>query len=300
MKKLVLLVIVALFTETGLAQSFYSRRIDRQWIASAGSGVATYYGELKNPGAIFDGIMYNIEIGLEKRFNDRISARANLTFFQVQGSDAKSASETRTPRNLSFRSSNLELAVVGTVQLFPEVGRYYQRKAINPYLFLGVGATYFSPSAIIPDEYNDGSQIPEAGTRTGLRKLNTEHANYLPVAMVFPMGVGVKMMIQPALNISVNGGYRFALTDYLDDASTVHPGDAAFGSDKLAAALSDRRHEIGRPSAPPGAKRGNPDKKDGYFILSIRVDYYLPPQVFGNGGGKYRGPKRTKRRIPTP
>jgi hypothetical protein len=294
MKKLVLLVIVALFTETVLAQSFYRRLIDRQWIASAGSGIAAYYGELKNPGAIFDGVMYNIEIGLEKSFTDRISAKANLTFFQVQGSDAKSASESRTPRNLSFRSSNLELAVIGIVQLFPEPGRYYQRKAINPYLFLGVGATYFRPSAIIPDEYNDGSRIPEAGTRTGLRKLNTEQANYSPVALVFPMGVGVKMMIKPALNISVNGGYRYALTDYLDDISTIHPGDAAFGSDQLAAAMSDRRHEIGRPSAAPGTQRGNSDKKDGYFILSVRVDYYLPPQIFGSGRGKKRGSMRTR------
>ena len=303
MKKLALLVILGLFAETLLAQSFYNRRIDRKWIASAGSGGSSYFGELKNPGAILDGSMYNIEVGLERRFSERVSARGSLTFFQYQGSDAKSGDveSGRIDRNLSFKSANLELAVTGVVQLFPEVGRYYQRPAINPYIFLGIGATYFNARAIIPDEYHDGTPIPEAGTKTGLRKLNTELVDYSPVTMVFPMGVGVKMMIKPALNISVNGGYRYTLTDYIDDVSTVHVDDADF-SDPLAAAMSDRGPEVGAPLRPAGSIRGNPDKNDGYFILSIRVDYYLPPQVFGSGGGsrKNRGYKGRKRRIPTP
>ena len=300
MKKLVLLVILALFAETLLAQSFYNRRIDRKWIASAGTGVAAYYGELKNPGAIIDGVLFNIEVGLERRFTDRISARANLTFFQVQGNDDKADDSGRLKRNLSFKGSNLELAVVGVVQLFPEVGRYYQRPLINPYIFLGVGATYFNTTAIIPDKYYDGSTAPDGGKRTGLRKLNTELADYSPVTVVFPMGVGVKMVIKPALNISVNGGYRFTMTDYLDDVSTEHPGAAAF-SDLLAGSMSDRRYELDLPSAAPGTQRGNPDKNDGYFILSVRVDYYLPSGVFGSGGGgKKRNSRGYKRRIPTP
>lgn len=301
MKKLVFFVILALFTETVLAQSFYNRRIDRQWIASAGSGVASYFGELKNDGDIFHGTLYNIEVGLERRFNERISVRTNLTFFQTKGSDAISNAEGRVTRNLSFTSANLELAAIGVVQLFPEVGRYYQRPAINPYLFLGIGGVFFSASAVVPDTYHDGTPIPEAGQKKSLRQYRTEAVDYSPVTMVIPMGVGVKMMIQPALNVSVNGGYRYTFSDYLDDVSTVHVDDADF-TDPLAAAFSDRGPEVGANPRPAGSVRGNPDRGDGYFIFSIRVDYYLPPQVFGSGGGgrKNRGYKGRKRRIPIP
>jgi len=302
MKKLVLLVILALFAESLLAQSFYNRRIDRKWIASAGTGVASYFGELKNDGDIFQGTLYNIEVGLERRFTDRISARANLTFFQVKGSDAKAADveSGRIQRNLSFSSLNIELAAIGVIQLFPEVGRYYQRPLINPYIFLGVGAVYHNARAEIPVDDNYDNTFADAGKMTSLRQYRTELVDYSPVTMVIPFGVGVKMVIKPALNISVNGGYRYAFSDYLDDVSTEHPGDAAF-SDPLAAALSDRRHELGLPSADPGKIRGNPDKNDGYFIFSVRVDYYLPSGVFGTGGGRNkRNSRGYKRRIPTP
>jgi hypothetical protein len=299
MKKLLLLVILALFTETILAQSFYNRRIDRQWVASAGSGVASYFGEVKNDGDILHGTLYNIEVGLERRINERVSVRGNLTFFQTKGSDAISNAEGRVTRNLSFTSANIELAAIGVVQLFPEVGRYYQRPAINPYLFLGIGGVFFSASAVVPEKYHDGTDIPEAGKKKSLRQYRTELVDYSPVTMVIPMGVGVKMMIKPALNISVNGGYRFAFTDYMDDVSTVHVDDASF-TDPLAAAFSDRGPEVGAGLRPAGSIRGNPDRNDGYFIFSVRVDYYLPPQVFAGGGRKNRGYKGRKRRIPIP
>jgi len=299
MKKFLLLVVFAVLAENVLAQSFYNRRIDRKWVASAGTGTAKYFGELTNDGDIIQGTLYNIEVGLERRIQERFSVRANLTFFQVQGSDAVAGNESRVPRNLSFRSSNLELAVIGVLQLFPEIGRYYQRPLINPYIFLGIGATYFNPTAELPAELHDGTPIPNAGERVGLRKYQTELKNYVPIAMSFPFGVGLKMMIAPPLNISVNGGYRYTTSDYFDDVSTVHPGDAAF-SDPLAAALSDRRPEVGIPVAAAGTKRGNPDNNDGYFIFSVRVDYYLPPGIFGgNKRGSYnKRRKAPKRRVP--
>ena len=110
--------------------------------------------------------------------------------------------------------------------------------------------------------------------------------------MVIPVGGGAKIMATPFLNITVSGAYRFTFTDYLDDVSTVYPGIAAF-SDPLAAAMSDKRFELDGQVAQPGAKRGNPDNKDGYFVLSIRADYFLPPNIFGSSNKMGRG-KRPK------
>jgi len=293
MKKLIILVVLAVFAENAFAQSFYNRRIDRKWVASAGTGTAKYFGELTNDGDIIQGTLYNIEVGLERRFTDRISARGNLTFFQIQSSDIDAKDESRVRRNLSFKGANIELSATGIIQLFSEVGRYYQRPVINPYFFLGLGALYYNPRAEIPATYHDGSPIPEAGKMTSLRQYKTEFVNYSPVTLVIPFGVGVKMMIAPPLNVSINGGYRYTLSDYLDDMSTVHFDDADFG-DPLAAALSDRRPELGLEPYAAGKKRGNPDKKDGYFLFSIRIDYYLPPQLFGSGNRANSYNKRRK------
>ena len=299
MKKLFLLVVLALFAETLLAQSFYNRRIDRKWVASAGSGVASYFGELKNDGDVLHGTLYNIEVGLERRIDERISVRGNLTFFQTRGSDALTDHPDRVERNLKFTSWNMEFAVIGVIQLFPEVGRYYQRPLINPYFFLGLGANFFVPRASLPETLHDGTPVQDTGKKERLRPFRTELVDYSPVTAVIPFGLGVKMVIKPALNISVNGGYRYTFSDYMDDVSGFHVDDASF-SDPLAAAMSDRGPEVGADLRAAGSIRGNPDANDGYFILSIRIDYYLPPGVFGGGGMSKRGYKAPKRRVPTP
>ena len=299
MKKLVLLLVLVVLAENLLAQSFYNRRIDRKWIASAGTGTAKYFGELTNDGDLFQNTQWNFEVGLERRFQERISARVNMTLFQLKGSDAEAGSESRAPRNLSFTSWNVELSVVGVIQLFPEMGRYYQRPAINPYLFLGIGATYLNPRAETPAEDHNGNAFADAGKMTSLRQHQTELVKYSPVTLAIPFGVGVKMMIAPPINISVNGGYRYTGSDYLDDVSTQHYDDSKFAT-PLAAALADRGPEVGVALRQEGSIRGSDKHNDGYFIFSMRIDYYLPPQMFG-GGNKSKYSKRRKapkRRIP--
>ena len=295
MKKLVLLLVLTVVAENVMAQSFYNRRIDRKWIVSGGTGTAKYFGELNNPGELFQGTRWNIEGGLERRITDRISARASLTLFQLSGSDAKAASEDRAPRNLNFTSWNTELAVTGTVQLFSERGRYYQRPVFNPFLFAGIGAVFYNPRTDIPAEDHNGNPLADAGKMTSLRQHQTELVSYSPVALAIPFGLGVKMMITPALNFTATGGYRFTTTDYLDDVSTQHYDDSKFSS-PLAAALADRGPEVGAPIKAEGKVRGNPERNDGYFILSLRIDYYLPANIFGKSGStqnrRYKAPKR--------
>ena len=68
-------------------------------------------------------------------------------------------------------------------------------------------------------------------------------------------------------------------TDYIDDVSTVHP-DKSTWTDPVRIALSDRSGEIyDAPIYPPGYIRGNPKTNDGYFLLNVKVEYYLPTNV---------------------
>lgn len=292
MKKILILLFLASIGSELSAQSFYNRRIDRRWVASLGTGTAKYFGDLANSGDIFQSTRYNLEGGLEYRFTSRVSARAALTYFRIHGDDKDASSDGRAVRNLNFIGNNLELSAVGLVQLFEEKGRYYQRPIFNANIFAGLALLYFQPKTDVPATDHNGNSLPDAGKMVGLRQYQTELVSYSPVTLAIPFGVGVKMKISPFLNIGVSGGYRYTLTDYLDDISTVYPGSAAF-SDPLAQALSDRRPEIGLPVLEEGHIRGNPDNKDGYFMFSVRVEYYLSQNIFG-GSQNRRSPKRPK------
>jgi len=291
MKKLIILLLTLTFGPQLFSQSFYSRKIDRQWVASIGTGTAKYFGDLANPGELFKGARWNIEGGLEYRIDSRFSARASLTAFQFSGGDEFADDEGRKKRNLSFTTTAFELAGTGIIQLFEDGARYYQRKPFNVFLLAGVGLTWYVPKGLSTDIYHDGSPNPSAGKMVTLRNLETEQVKYSPFTIAIPIGGGVKMMTSPFLNITVSGAYRFTFTDYLDDVSTVYPGIGNI-DEPLSAAMSDKRFEYDGSVAAAGAIRGNPDNKDGYFIISIRADYFLPPLSLG--GNKRKSSIRRK------
>lgn len=273
---LILIVLAPLVVD---AQSFYRRRSNRYIVVSAGTGTASYYGELRNPGSAFQAPKLNLEFGLEYKFHPRFSAKSMLTMFQLKGDDRKADNPERERRNLRFVSDNIELAFVGRAQLFEDAPRYYQRRAWNGYAFLGFGFLWYNPKADLPATDWSGNPVPNAGSNVGLRQYQTEGIAYGNVGLVVPVGLGMIFRVNPWFNIAVDGGYRFTFTDYLDDISTTHPGVSAF-SDPVAAALSDRRNELDLPAAPAGTKRGSPNANDGYFILNIKVEYYLQ-SLFG-------------------
>jgi hypothetical protein len=293
LRKLNLLaLLLTLITSFADGQSFYAIRRNRNLLVSAGSGTANYLGEMVNPGKI--GIIKpNIAIGAEYYLTSRISARAELTWFQLSGDDAK-ANDDRQERNLSFRSNNIELSAVGVINLSPMGLRFYQRSQLNFHAFLGIGLLHFNPKA----KYQ--------GDWVALQPLQTENKKYSRFQPVFPIGIGARIKVDPFFNILIEGGYRITFTDYLDDVSTRKYIDPALLKSDLTRALADRRVEgyVTRgeeiPSTynkPPDqlykvGKRGNPDKNDWYFIGNITLQYYLPVEVFQNSQRKLYNSKR--------
>jgi hypothetical protein len=268
------------------AQGFYAVRRDRSLILVVGSGSSSYFGELKNKTDYLDPKV-NINAGLQLYFTDRISARAEATWFTLKGSDAKADDGSRKRRNLSFTSSNFELSFTGAINLYPNGNRYYRRPGFNIYGFGGVGVVYFNPKA----EYQ--------GTKYALEPLHTEGKSYSRVGLVIPFGLGVRLKVGPNVNVAFEGGYRKTFTDYLDDVSTVYPNPADLSS-PIAVALSNRYIDNnGKPDPArgvPGLQRGDPKHKDGYLLLNVKIEYYLPFN-FGLGSGtqhKY-GTFNTKR-----
>jgi len=244
------------------AQSFYAIRRERSLILSVGTGTATYFGELANPGDYFDGKL-NVVAGLKMNLTPRIALRSELTWFQLAGSDAKADSRDREIRNLSFTSSNIEFNVTGQFSLYRNGNRYYRRPSFNIFGFTGVGLLYFNPKT----DYQ--------GEKYALQPLQTEGVSYSRITPVIPIGAGARFRMGPNFDLVIEGGYRMVFTDYLDDVSTLHLGPAAF-SDPIAAALSDRRPEVGFAPVPANSRRGNPDKDDSYWLFNVKVEYFLP------------------------
>jgi Outer membrane protein beta-barrel domain len=249
------------------AQSFYALRKERDLIVSVGSGATKFYGDLVNPGQIGK-VRMNVNVGAEYYFTNRISARAEVTWFQLSGDDAL-ANTDRRERNLSFFSNNIELDFTGAIQLIPNGKKFYQRAGFNIYGWGGVGVLYFNPKTTYEGEV------------VKLQPLQTEGVKYRRTQFVLPVGLGVKIKVNPWMNVAIEGGYRETFTDYLDDVSVRRypdPANLIGGVGGLSAKLSDRRVEIGtQPSDPQNVGvRGNPDNQDAYFILNVKAQFYMP------------------------
>ncbi len=272
-----LMMLIAPFVD---AQSFFSIRRERSVMIVGGLGTSTYFGELANDGDYIDA-KPTLSAGMQYYVTNRIALRAEASWYQLRGEDSKADDPSRVRRNLSFTSNNFEASATGLINFYPQGRRFYQRPGFNFYAFAGIGVTYFNPKT----EYQ--------GDKIALQPLQTEGEKYSRITPVIPFGIGTRLKAGPFFNVAFEGGYRKLFTDYLDDVSTVHKDPASF-TDPIAAALADRRPEIGRPTVPAGTQRGNPNDDDGYFLFTVKVEYYLPDGILFSGN-KQKKINRKKR-----
>lgn len=249
------------------AQSFYNWKRDRKLTLGLGLGTTNYYGELRNTARVLN-FNPDVAINVEYPLSPRLNARAEFTFYQIEGADNEyegdSWAQSRYRRNLSFRANNFELSTFAVLSLFKDNIKYYQRSSFNPYVLAGIGVTTVNPKAFYQGEWYK------------LRDIQTEGVDYSAFALVIPFGAGVKYKITNDFNIALEAVYRFTFTDYLDDISTVYIDQSNFNGNRVHEILADRRQELDLDPVEAGTLRGNPDRNDGYFILSIKGSYYLP------------------------
>ena len=152
----------------------------------------------------------------------------------------------------------------------------------TPYLFGGLGVSYFNPKAEI-----DGDLVE-------LRPLGTEGQfkgeEYFTVAggWVYGFGIKIDLNYEWSLNLEVSG--RRVFSDYIDDVSTVYPemDDLEDLRGELAVRLSDRSPELFQedpdfftnnniefPVAGSGRQRGNSSDRDNYVMIGIGIMYYF-------------------------
>ncbi len=279
-----------------------------------------YYGDLSPKSNVFSTDISltrpAIGISFSHRFGPRYTLTGGFMYGTLKGSDIKSADETdkengqyRYKRNLSFRNRIKELSLVASFDLFENQSTYISRVKWTPYIYLGVAGFIHNPQAQIPQFAIDGvTELPGAGNWINLREYGTEgqKADLLPtdsnygikeyklLQVAIPGGIGARFRINEVLDFSVEIGFRYTFTDYLDDVSKNYVDLGVFNGDKVAEALSYRSNEVTAPTEVyvgrnnqsynivPGYgseyidnKRGERTDRDIYMVTTFRLTYII-------------------------
>lgn len=278
-----------------------------------------YYGDLSpRPGRFSTDISFTrpaVGLVFSHRFGPRYAVTGSFMYGTLKGGDAESADQGdsdngiyRYQRNLSFRNRIKELSVVASLDLFENSATYISRAKWTPYLFLGVSALLHNPQALAPAQDLNGNPLPEAGQWVDLQPLGTEgqkadllntDANYginsyKKLQLAIPMGLGARFRLNEVLDFSVELGFRYLFTDYIDDVSRNYVDLGVFQNNELAKALSYRSSEIAVPtqsyvgrdgqtydvlagygSEHPDNIRGSKNDRDIFMVTTFKLTYIL-------------------------
>lgn len=226
------------------------------WLLNAGLGATHYVGDLNER---IDLAHLRLGIALDVaaayRYSPHLTLRTEVQLYYIHGTQQ----DTHLAyNNLSFRSTNPDIWAGLQWDFWRADNRNH---IVIPYVLAGVGLTYLTPKTT----YQNRSY--------SLAPLRTEGVAYSRLPVILRYGLGVPVAVTERFKLHVEGAYTHVLSDYVDDVSTIYPDQTSM--EPLAAALADRRRELGQPLNPTGAKRGNPDRRDGYFILSARMIFVI-------------------------
>jgi hypothetical protein len=259
-----------------------------------------YVGEL-DPGPSFlsPGIKFtrpNLGVTYTKRVAPRYSVRGAVSWGRVKGDDYQNASFDdkdihRKFRNLSFRSSILEIKGDFIIDLWENRARYTKRTDYNAYLAVGLAYFHMNPKAYYQGEW------------VALQPLKLEGKSFSLHQVALPIALGFRYKLGKQWDLAFEMGWRFTLTDYMDGVSKSYVDKSTLGTQK-AIDLSDRSGElIGTEEiAPYVAKQGGfiPDistsgnriegygfkgdqrgdsNRDWYIITGFHLNYIIPGRV---------------------
>ncbi|PCJ83876.1 MAG: hypothetical protein COA57_10330 [Flavobacteriales bacterium] len=212
------------------------------------------------------------------RIMENLFVRADFIYFRIQGADSLSTNPPRVARNLHFRNDIFELTaraeyVFYSVHDVGHTGRYLLN--FNTYVFLGAGGFLNNPKAKYQDKF------------VSLRPLETEGKKYSKFQFSMPIGAGFYYTYKRQHRVGFEIGWRFTLTDYIDDVSKTYPYDTT-GMSPDAIALSDRSQgKAGTDGFPQTGNygptfnpdhenpRGNPKRQDNYLLATLHYSYVI-------------------------
>lgn len=260
MKKLLLAAMLApLFTQA-------------QWNVNIFGGFANYIGDLQSSPYTTQQAHLAAGAGIQYDFNPHISLLTNLTYGKVGASDVYSTEADLRARNLSFETNIGEWNLLAEYNLFSLLSH-----KVTPYVFAGVAVYHFNPYA-----------YDSTGRKVFLRPLSTEGEGlpqypgskpYPLTQLAIPFGGGIKFRVSDRITLAYEIGLRKLFTDYLDDVSGRYVDEAtllqAKGPEAVEMAYRGNELEGGAAYPAAGTVRGDPKRKDWYYMSGLRVTIAL-------------------------
>lgn len=264
---------------------------------SFGAGISAYMGDLAPELKVHStGILYPaFSTGLRTGIREGLSFKFSATLLTIGAKDQLANDPFRVQRNLSFKSTIKEMAL--HVEFFPFSSLESPFFSIaQVYLYSGLAYFFHNPKALYQGKWYSLQPLSTEGQETVIRPTIKR---YSLRDLSIPFGGGFIFFLEDNCSIGVFLSVRKSFTDYLDDVSGRYV-DAAIltvESGEIAGILSNRTRELGSSATmifPPGAIRGNPDKKDWYATLELSVGF----TIYNKGRkAKWWGSSRKKRSL---
>jgi len=197
--------------------------------------------------------------------------RGGVTVGKLSAEDGVADRYWKRNRNLNFRTNVVEIHVVSEVHLF--TGPQFNR-GFHPYLYAGLAGFHFNPQTRYFNEWIDLQPLGTEGQETAL----PNRSKYSLYSIALPVGIGWDIDLGNNFSMGLEFGFRWTLTDFLDDVSGYYADpdimESAYGEESINVILADRRIE--KESYPSGSfypyqYRGDPRNKDRYVFFGVNI-----------------------------
>jgi len=170
------------------------------------SGFMHYQGDVYSKFQFGSNITYGASLFLH--FTPYLRARASFAVGSIGGNDSQSPDIERRAQNLNFRNRVQEFSITGEFDFFP----FMPDKISKGSGFIYAGFTFFKHNPQTFDEFS--------ASYLNLRELTTEGQalpGYSLTSTAIPLGIGGRFHFAKRWTVSLRGGIRLLLTDYVDD-----------------------------------------------------------------------------------
>jgi len=211
MKKLLFLLIASLLLNLTVdAQAWRMKRYE----AVLGIGTTQYFGDIggwskdENILGLRDiditQIRPGLYVGFRYKLHEDISLKLNFIYGYLHGDDADDANSSR---NFKFYTSIFEPSIQVEYAFIKE------KEAMSYLMMKGIGMGQFHPSISAYTFLGLGGAFFKVTKKENLQNVDLE---YTPIALVVPVGIGLKFGLNTHWSIGFDLGGRFTTSDYID------------------------------------------------------------------------------------
>lgn len=211
MKKLLFLFIIFfLYSLTVDSQVWKMRRYEGLF----GVGTAHYFGDIggHSKGENFLGLRDidftqlrpTLYVGMRYKLYETVALKLNLSYGYLHGEDAGDVNDAR---NLKFYTGIFEPS------LQVEYSFIKEKEAMSYLMMKGRGMSQFNASVSVYVFSGLGGAFFKTTKKENLKNFDFD---FTPVALVIPIGIGVKYGLNSSWSIGFELGRRYSTTDYID------------------------------------------------------------------------------------